>query len=151
VPVTLARKLPSTVLEHERLEVPEIVMLGGVREHTRLVEFVVTLRLTVPEKPPSGVTVIPLVPGAPGLVFTVVGLAVRLKSWTLNVTVVEWVSIMVVPVIDGVVPVTVTMKVPPLVKVHDSVELPVPVMVGGAMLHGLPTLRVTIPLKPLTP
>ena len=50
------------------------------REQTRLVEFVVTARVTVPVKPFSGATTIADVPLAAALTLTLVGLAVIPKS-----------------------------------------------------------------------
>lgn len=50
------------------------------RAQIKLVEFVVTAKVTVPVKPFSGATAIVEVPVAPALALTVVGLAVRLKS-----------------------------------------------------------------------
>ena len=49
---------------------------------TRLVELVVTERVTVPAKPFTGATVIAEVPARPALMVTLVGLAVTVKSWT---------------------------------------------------------------------
>jgi hypothetical protein len=69
--------------------VPEIVILVGLRLQLRLVELVVTVRATVPLKPPSGVTVMVLVPpGGPVLIVIELGLAVSVNSCTLNVTIV---------------------------------------------------------------
>ena len=50
------------------------------------------------------------------------------------------------------VPVTETKKVPVLVKVHDNVLVPEPVMVNGLRVHAaLLADRLTVPLKPLRP
>jgi hypothetical protein len=63
------------------VEVPEPpVILVGESVQDRLVEFVVTTRVTVPVKPFSEATVIVEVAGTLTLVETVVALAVRLKS-----------------------------------------------------------------------
>jgi hypothetical protein len=56
------------------------VTLVEEREQTRLVEFVVTARVTVPVKPFSGDTTIADVPLAAALTLTLVGLAVTPKS-----------------------------------------------------------------------
>jgi hypothetical protein len=66
---------------HDRVELPEPpVILVEDREQIRLVEFVVTARVTVPVNPFSGATVIVEVPLAPAFAETLVGLAVTLKS-----------------------------------------------------------------------
>ena len=54
----------------------------AVRVHTRLVELVVTARVTVPENPLTGPTVIVEAPATPALTFSPVGLADIAKSWT---------------------------------------------------------------------
>ena len=71
---------------HDRVEVPEPVTLLGVRVHT-----VVSLlaRLTTPLKPFRPVTVIVELAGVCALVVTEVGLAVSVKSWTVNTTFAE--------------------------------------------------------------
>jgi hypothetical protein len=56
------------------------VMLVEVRVHDRLVEFVVTPRVTVPVKPLRGTTDIVEVRATPALTVTLVGLALILKS-----------------------------------------------------------------------
>jgi hypothetical protein len=50
------------------------------RVQDRLVELVATARVTVPENPLSGPTVIVDVPGLPVVTGTLVGLAVTVKS-----------------------------------------------------------------------
>jgi len=74
----------------ESVEVPEPVRLVGVRVQANpvLAETVV-VRLTTPVKPCVAVTVIVDVPGVPALAVTIVGLAVRVKSCTVYVTVAE--------------------------------------------------------------
>jgi len=64
----------------DRVEVPEVpVMLVDDSVQDRLVELVVTARLTVP---PAGLlTVIIDVPAVPALTVTLVRLAVRLRPW----------------------------------------------------------------------
>ena len=63
------------------MEAPEPpVMLVELRVQTRLVELVVTTRVTVPVKPLRGLTVIVEVAVAPALTLTLVGLAVIWKS-----------------------------------------------------------------------
>ena len=55
-------------------------MLVDERVQTRLVELVVTASVTVPMKPPDGVTVIVEVPATPASAGTLVGLADTIKS-----------------------------------------------------------------------
>jgi hypothetical protein len=52
----------------------------------RLVELVVTPRVTVPENPLSAATVIVDVPGVPVVTVTLIGLAVTVKSCAWKIT-----------------------------------------------------------------
>jgi hypothetical protein len=94
--------------EQDSFDVPEPpVMLVGLREQVRLVEFVVEARLTVPVKPLRGAMVIVELPSTPKLTVELVGLAVIVKSgdpgaMTATVTVLDCVA-------DPLVPVRVTM------------------------------------------
>jgi hypothetical protein len=72
--------------------------LVEVRVHDRLVELVVTAKVTVPVKPLTGATVTVEVPATPPLTVTLVGLAVTVKSWTRYVTVAECDRVPLVPV-----------------------------------------------------
>jgi hypothetical protein len=66
---------------HDRVELPEPpVILVEDREQIKLVELVVTAKVTVPVKPFSGAIVIVEVLLAPALTERLVGLAVTLKS-----------------------------------------------------------------------
>jgi hypothetical protein len=88
-------------------DVPDIVMLVGFSVALRPAGTLLTVNWTVPEKPPWDVTVMVAVLHWPWA--TVIGpLLVMAKSWTFTVTVAEWDRITGVPVIDGVVPLTVT-------------------------------------------
>ncbi len=70
------------------MELPEPPLtLVGVRVHARLVELVVTVRLTVPVKPPTPCTVIVLMAEIPVFTVAEVGLAVKVKSVTLTVAI----------------------------------------------------------------
>lgn len=105
------------------------------------------VKVTVPVKPLTGVTVIVDVPAAPARTVTLVGLAVTVKVGvpTLKVT---------VTVCDKppLVPVTIMVNVPPVVKVHESVEVPEPVTLVGVKVHAaLFAVRLTTPAKPLRP
>jgi len=63
------------------VEVPDPpVMLVALRVQDRLVEFVVTARVTVPAKPFNGTTVIVEVPATPAFTVILVVLAVTVKS-----------------------------------------------------------------------
>ena len=66
---------------HERVDVPDPpVMLVEERLHDRLVELVVTARVTVAVKPLSEVTVITEVAATPAFALALVGLALIEKS-----------------------------------------------------------------------
>ena len=65
----------------DRFDVPEPpVMEVALSVQVRLVEFEVTVRVTVPVKPFVGLTDITEVPDTPALTVTLVGLAVTPKS-----------------------------------------------------------------------
>jgi hypothetical protein len=82
------------------------VILAEESVQTRLVELVVTERVTVPVNPFKGATVTVEVPLAPALTVTLVGPDDTAKSgeevWTETETIVEWER-------DPLVPVTVTL------------------------------------------
>lgn len=131
-----------------RVDDPELVTLVGL---SVAVSPVVPLaeRLTVPVNPPIAVTVQTLVPEPPWETVTVLGLHVRLKSWTFTVTVVLCDR-------DPLVPVTVTVYVPP-VPAQLSVLFPDPVTLVGLRVHVSPVdgeivaVRLTVPVPPLRP
>jgi hypothetical protein len=125
---------------HERVAVPEPVTLVG----ETVQDVLLVVRLTTPAKPLTAATVMVEVPAAFTLVFTLVGLAEMVKSWTTNVTVTECDRL-------ALVPVTPTWNVPVEVKVHESVEVPEPVtLVGETVQDVLLVAKLTIPAKPLT-
>jgi hypothetical protein len=73
--------LPATLPVQDRVDVPDpptIDVEASVQD--RLVEFVVTARVTVPAKPFNGATVIVEVPATPAFTVILVGLAVTVKS-----------------------------------------------------------------------
>jgi hypothetical protein len=73
---------------HDRVEVPEPVTLVGDNVQVRPVEGdTVAVRLTAPAKPFTAVTVMVEVPAVLIVVVTEVGLALMVKSSTMNVTV----------------------------------------------------------------
>jgi hypothetical protein len=75
--------LPGTFEEHDKVEVPEAPLIDAEdRTQDRLVELVVTARVTVPVNPFRGDTAIEEVPGAPVVTETLAGLAETEKSCT---------------------------------------------------------------------
>ena len=73
--------MPAIDAEHDSVEVPEPpVILVNDSVQDRLVELVVTARVTVPVKPLTGATVIVEVPATPAFMVTLVALAVTVKS-----------------------------------------------------------------------
>jgi hypothetical protein len=102
VAVTFTRYVPSgvdAVGVTVRVDVPEppLTLVGlSVAVNTA---GALAVRITFPEKPPSGLIVIELVPEA-GQVFTRIetGRAVIVKSCTLTVTVVVWLRLPLIPV-----------------------------------------------------
>ena len=64
-------------------------------------EVLLVVRATIPLKLLRAVTVRVEVPAVPEVTVTLVGLEIRVKSWTMNVTVAEWDR-------EPLVPVTVT-------------------------------------------
>ncbi len=138
---------------HETVAVPEVVILLGVIEPQVSPVGTVSVRVTVPVNPFRAVTVIVDVTEVP--VGTEAGeVAVMVKSGaglTLNVTVAECDS-------DPLVPVTVTVNVPLMLPVHESVELACPPVcnatAAGFMRHARPvegdalSVRLTVLLNP---
>jgi len=142
------------VPEQDKVEVPEPpVILVGLRVHVRPAGVTAEVSATVPVKPLMGATMIVEVAVAPERIVTLVGLAVIEKSCgalTVTVTVAERDSVPLVPV-------TVTVKVPAVVPVHDSVEVCVAprTTLVGLRVHVSPAgdtveVRATVPVKPLT-
>ena len=69
----------------DRVELPEPVTLVG----DTVQDVLLVVRLTTPAKPFTAVIVMDDVPADPAFTVTLVGVAVIVKSWTLNVTVTE--------------------------------------------------------------
>lgn len=81
----------------DNVDVPELpVIIVTDRLHERLVEFVASASMTVPEKAFTGATVIVDSPATPMLAVTPVGLAVTLKLSTRKIIVELWTSILLV-------------------------------------------------------
>ena len=149
--------MATVALEQESVEVPDPpVMLVEESVHERLVELVVTESATVPVKLFTGETLIADVPTLPVFTVTLVGLAEIAKSpapTTVKATVAECDS-------EPLVPVTVTVKLPVVDAVHESVAVPEVDALLRAMLVVLRvhvrrvdgetvSLSVTVPVKPL--
>ena len=123
-------------------------LLGEMAPHDRLAGTV-SVNATVPEKMPTAVTVIVDVAEVPA--WTAAGeVALIEKSLLLNVkvAVVLWTSVPLVPVI-------VTVKAPAVAELQPSVAVPALVILLGVIAPqvrpaGTVSVRVTVPVKPLT-
>lgn len=141
VPVTPTWTIETAVNVHDSVALPEPATLVGATEQ----DVLLVVRLTIPAKPLSPVTVMFEVPAEFTLTLTPVGLTAMVKSWTTNVTVTEWDS-------DPLVLVTPTCTVEAEEKVHDSVELPEPLTLVGERVHDvLFVVRETDPANPFSP
>ncbi len=85
IPVTATCTIDVDENVQERVELPEPATLFGAAEQDVLLVF----RLTVPEKPFTGVTVIVEMPAEPAFTLTLVGFPAMAKSWTLYVIMTE--------------------------------------------------------------
>lgn len=75
--------MPAIDALQERVEVPEPPAIDVEdRVHDKLVELVVTARVTVPVKPLTGATVMVAVPTTPAFTVTFAVLEATVKSWT---------------------------------------------------------------------
>jgi len=83
--VTPTWTVPAAAKVHDRVELPDPVTLVGDTLH----EVLLVARVTTPANPLTAVIVMVEVPAEPALTVTLVGDAVIVKSWTLNVTVTE--------------------------------------------------------------
>ncbi len=91
--------MPAGEPVHDRVDVPEPPLMDEEDNvQDRFVEFVVTARVTVPEKLFNGATVIVEVAAVPAVVVTLVRLAVTEKSVKWKVTLVELVVVPLVAV-----------------------------------------------------
>ena len=141
VPVTVTVTDPGDENVQERVEGPAPVTLVGVRVHPPLSAE----RLTGPLKPLTAAMVIVDVPAWLTFTLALVGLALIVKSCTVNATVAAWERLPLVPV-------TVTVTLPVDEKVHDRVELPEPPETdAGERVHAaLPLVRATAPVNPFS-
>ncbi len=88
MPVIVTVNEPLADAVHDRDEVPDPVMLVGLRLQVRPVDGdTVAVRPTAPAKPFTAVIVIVEVAVPATLIEAEVGLALIVKSWTTNVTV----------------------------------------------------------------
>lgn len=138
VPVTVTVNDPDEANVQDRVEVPAPVTLVGDRVQAALLAE----RLTTPPKPLIAAMMIVDVPAWFTFTLTLVGLALIVKSWTVNETVAVWERLPLVPV-------TVTVTLPVDEKVHDKVDEPDPEIDVGDKVHAaLFAERLTLPLKP---
>jgi len=156
VPVMVTVVGPPTVAEALAVRVRTLVVLVlvGLNDAvTPLGKVDVTARLTLPENPPVGFTVIVLVPLPPCTMLSVLGAADRVKlcaGLTVRLMVVVWTRVPEVPV-------TVTATGPPKVAeaLAVSVNRLVVVVLVGLKDAVTPvgnvevTARLTLPVKPL--
>jgi hypothetical protein len=95
VPVTVTVKVPGVDEVQDRVEAPVVVVLLSVTLVGEMVQVrpadgeLDEVRLTVPANPLRPVTVMAEFPVPPEGKFSVAGLAVTVKSWTVYVTVTE--------------------------------------------------------------
>jgi hypothetical protein len=150
-PLIVTVKAPLADALHDKDELPAPVTLVGLNVQVRPVDGdTIAERATAPLKPFTAVTVIVEVAVPPTLIDAEVGLALIVKSWTMNVTVAVWVK-------DPLVPVTVTVKVVAVAEEQDKVEVwltPSTILVG-VKVHVSPDgetaeVRATVPVNPLT-
>jgi hypothetical protein len=90
--------LPARLPVHDSVDAPEPPEIVAGVAHVRFVEFVVTVRVTVPVKLFNGETVIVEVLATPTLAVRLVGLAEMVKSLTWYVTVEKCDRLPLVPV-----------------------------------------------------
>ena len=153
VPVMLTAYLPADPV-HERTDVPEDprVTPVGVRVQISPVDGETdAVSVTVPVNALIDVTAIEEVPAVPAMTVTLVGLAFTEKSGTatLYAMAAPWDR-------APLTPVTVIAKLPLVVAVQESVELPEPLTPVGVRVQLMPLagllarLKLTTPVNPLT-
>jgi len=106
------------------------------------------VRETVPANPLMLLRAMVVVHVAPGVQLIVTGVdGEMLKSLKLNVAIAEWDSVPLVPV-------TVTVKAPAVLELHDTVAVPEPDTLLGDTAQtsavGAVVVRLTVPVNPLT-
>ena len=100
MPVIVTVNVPDVAELQDNVAVPELVTLPGVMAPQVSPAGTVSVRVTVPVKPFTGLTVIVDVSEDPAV--PVGDVAVTVKSVKVKVTVVVWVSVPLVPVIVSV-------------------------------------------------
>jgi len=126
---------------HDNVALPEAVTVPGDMVQAVLLDE----KDTTPLNPLNGVKVTVEGPAVPALTVIALGLAVTVKSVTMNVIVVVWVS-------EPLVPVTATGNVEADENVHDRVALPErATLVGETVQAVLLVARLMDPEKPLRP
>jgi hypothetical protein len=101
VPVTVNVRLPAIVALQETVAVPDPVILVGVIGPQFSPEGIVSVRLTIPPKPLSAVTV--MVDGTETPTLAAAGdVVAMLKSWTLKMAVAKCVKLPFTPKIVSV-------------------------------------------------
>src|SRR5207247_931829 len=106
----------------------------------------VSVRVTVSVKPLAGAIVIVEDMGEPTFPFMLDGLAVTVKSSMVKVAVAEWMSVPLVPVM-------VSVYVPAMLELQETVAVPEPVMLDGLIglqfsPEGTESVRLTVPVNP---
>jgi hypothetical protein len=147
VPVIVRVYVAAIVELQETVAVPELVTLVGEMAPQVRLAGTVSVNETTPVKPLTAVTVIVEVAETPTL--TAAGdVAAIVKSVTVNVAVVEWVRVPLVPVI-------VSVYVAAIVELQETVAVPEFVTLVGEIaphvrLAGTVSVRLTTPVNPLT-
>jgi hypothetical protein len=99
VPVNVTVKLPLVVAVQDRVALPEPVIPVGVKVQViPVVGDTVAVRPTTPPNPLTEFTVIVDIPAWSALTPTLVGLAERVKSTAVRMTVDVWIKLPLVPV-----------------------------------------------------
>ena len=142
--------MPVILAEHESVEVPEPPAMDVEESvHDKLVELVVTARVTAPAKPLTGATVIVEVPATFAFRVMLVTLAITEKSWTWNVTDAKWDNVPLALV-------TVPRWLPAGDPWQDKVDTPEPpvmlvvLTVQTRLVELVVTAIVTVLVKPLS-
>jgi len=133
----------------ESVEVPEppVIVVTDKLQVSPLFGDTVSVRVTVSVKPLAGAIVIVEDMGEPTFPFMLDGLAVTVKSSMVKVAVAEWMSVPLVPVM-------VSVYVPAMLELHETVAVPVALRLLGEIgvqlrPDGTMSVRLTAPLNPL--
>lgn len=140
--------MPATVALQETVAVPEPVTLLGVIAPQVKPDGTVSVRLTVPLKPPRAVTVIVDVAEVPTVTAAGDDAVIEKSLVVVKVAVAEWDSVPLVPV-------TVTTNVLGVVALHVKVAVPDPVTLVGVIAPqvrpvGTVSVRLTVPANPFS-